>query len=57
MAKLEKGGWLSWIGMVTMLLVRDGWLERGRVTKLVRDGWLSRKGMVAMFVSDGRLSG
>jgi hypothetical protein len=43
--------------MVTMLLVRDGWLERGRVTKLVRDGWLSRKGMVAMFVSDGRLSG
>ncbi len=24
-AKLERDVWLSWIGMVTMLLVRDGW--------------------------------
>ncbi len=35
-AKLERGGWLSWIGMVTAYVVREGW---------VRDEWLSWKGM------------
>jgi hypothetical protein len=38
-AKRERDGWLSWIRMVAMLLVRDEWkIGEGWVAQLDRDG-------------------